>query len=452
VVFETYVEDFGLIGVLASVTDMNFIPLKSSNDSATYLYPQSLSKQLNLNGKPDYKKNDFLMLINSIYFQDGNRDLRKILIHELLHGLGFGSGITMSKMSDEDTSEEEENSIISNDGSDYAFIPSSSIAFYDEKKLVEIKDKNEFLIQYYNTEITEFLPYEIFDKYLVSMKSGEKLLSDIEFYSKELNQKCLPKDGSPLLIKDSTNKFMKDCFDQLSPETQETVKQIINDYFFKAHSLGFQTDNGDIVQLQTFDDNFYSTSSISHPNDVFEEWLQQTLKEDQDSFIANYMDLNTHKFKMEKISSHYDENYILYSENNDTPMEDMLKYFPNNKNHPLIGDGIVNVLKTLGWTEKGGKKGKEIYDVDETVQVPESKKFEYEYKIMKEIMSQGHPDLVETTTDVVVEEEPTFIMDEIKTLDDFYTDIYEVDDDETTLSSIEESDYDDSEEETEEKQ
>jgi len=72
VVFEVYAEDLTSKynfsnNVLAEVLDTNYVPLKTSRSksSAPYLYPQALAKQLKLNKQPKYKKNDFIMLINT---------------------------------------------------------------------------------------------------------------------------------------------------------------------------------------------------------------------------------------------------------------------------------------------------------------------------------------------------------------------------------------------------
>jgi len=60
---------------------------------------------------------------------------------------------------------------------------------------------------------------------------------------------------------------------------------------------------------------------------------------------------------------YYDDNYILYlTTGADISVEEMMEHYPNNNNnnkkHPIIGNGIVKIKKTLGWTEKGKKKVK----------------------------------------------------------------------------------------------
>jgi len=82
--------------LVACATDINFVSLKSSSDlnAPPYAYTQALAKQLNTNRKVNFKKNDFIIyfnidLINFLLFLNPNTSLSTIILHEIIHGLGF---------------------------------------------------------------------------------------------------------------------------------------------------------------------------------------------------------------------------------------------------------------------------------------------------------------------------------------------------------------------------
>jgi len=411
VVFETYVDELDTkygIRAYAMVIDRNFVSLKSSTDSVSYLYPQALSKQLNLDKEPNYKKNDFIMAVNSNPKYRDN-EIRHILIHEMLHGLGFASGNNLIRASDKEDQNDELDklylySLFEPDKKlTYSIIP-TAFPLLDEKKLQEVTNAVEYAEALSNTEVSKFLPQVIFDKYLVSLETGEKLYDDFGLYHEELNKKCLPQDGTTLLMDDINNQFAKNCYEKFSPEKQDAIKHIVEDHYFKANSLGFLSKNGDIVSLQTFENSFDFGSSVSHPRDPFYDYYENLLNEyyiNNDTSFFDLIDQSTGSYKLESLVEYYDDNYILYfSDDTNMTVEEMIELFPNNKKHPLIGDGIVNVLKTLGWKEKGEPKGNEIYYVDESIIIPEPNVFKYLYMKKYElgIPSQNTDEVMEPTS------------------------------------------------------
>ena len=437
---------YGFGGALAAVTDENYVPLRTSNNksSAPNIYPQALVKQLKLNKQPKYKKNDFIMIINNCKsapeFKDN--ELRSILIHETLHGLGFESVTSISKIDDND--------VFNIDGSDdflllfnktekYAVFP-FTVPIFNEK-LIEITDKEEYINQLSNSEISKFMPFSIFDKNLVSLKSGKKLFDDLEFYYKEINEKCISKDGTPLLLKGATNKYLSDCLEKLSPETQEIITSVVKDNYFKSHTLGILTKDGEMIPLQTLDGKYLPGSSVSHINNPLLDSLVSSLTENPES-VTDFIDEKTGKMKKEAILKYYDDNYILYfSDGDDFTVEEMLELLPNNPKHPLIGDGIVKIMKTLGWNEKGEKMTNEMYYLDETINIPEAKGFEYLYMRRYEI--SNHPNNhtieteIETTTDVLTDEEPTLPINVQPMIEDEIT--FQLEEEEPTLTEDEET-------------
>ena len=94
----------------------------------------------------------------------------------------------------------------------------------------------------------------------------------------------------------------------------------------------------------------------------------------------------------------------------------MEKLLPNNENHPLIGNDIVEVMKTLGWTEKGKRKSNKTYYLDESINIPESNDFKYFYMKKYEISNQHNANSTEIESEIFnaysMEEEPTFSMED----------------------------------------
>jgi len=454
IVLEVYVDDitlnysqYGLsAAMLAAVVDPNFVPLKTSKKSSSvpYLYPQALAKQLKLNKEPNYRKNDFLLIINNCNSIPDfkNNELRSLLIHEILHGLGFLSSTKVINLDNANTQ-----TVNFDKNNTYAFLPYFTPSYSD--KILEINDFQEYTSELLNTELSKFSPFNVFDKYLVSIDTGKKIFEDLKSYPEELNKNCLPTDGTPFTYQNFTETFVKECFgNNLSSKTQEKVSEVIENYF-KFNSLGILTKDGDIVPLQTFNGMYTAASSVSHPNNPVYNLINEK-KNDPDFSVVDIMDANTGIFDLDVIIKNYDENFILYYADQDNlTVEEMLELLPNNKKHPLIGDGIVKVMKTLGWTTKGKKRSKSVYYVDESIEIPEAGNFEFQIKKMYELLGPVQinplePEVeTETTTASFPDEEPTFNIDETETTLSYdFSDSDNEIDAEITLSLDQESEFD----------
>jgi len=391
--FEVFVDDitlkYGFGETLAAVIDTNFVPLKTSRSrsSIPYLYPQALTKQLHLNKQPTYKDIDFTMIINNCnslpQFKDN--EIRTVIIHEMLHGFGFGSAPSVKVLNDNKADNGQKGMIFYNENDQYGFetelIPSFS------KDLMEITDPDEYINKVSNTKVSKFLPFHIFDKYLVSLKTGEELFKDIPSYYKEANKVCFPR-GSSLVMKDITEQYLKNCIKKISPETQDITSRIIRDNYFDFHTLGIKTYDGELIPLQTMSGQYSSGSCVSHINNpLYDEYFTRVKLYGSESDQVNEMfDSVTGKFKIEYILKYYDENYISYfSDVDDFTVEEMLELLPNNQNHPLIGDGVVKILKTLGWNEKGETGNNKILYLDESLSIPETQGFKYLIKKVYEL-------------------------------------------------------------------
>jgi len=388
IVFEVFVDD--LIGkygysnnTLAGVFDLNYVPLKTSEDksSATYLYPQALVKQLKLNKEPKYKKNDFIMLINNwaTLPENRNNERRDLITHELLHGLGFDSLASVSELNSNGNS----GTLVFNKNAKYAIFPYVLPSF--SEKLLEITDIDEYGKQLYDSKMSQFLPFSVFDKNIVSLKSGENIFGKLQSYYEEVSEKCL--EGKPLSLKDLNDEYRSYCFSKLNKETQEIIEKAVKENYFEHHTLGILTNDGEKIPLQTLDETYASGSSIIHMANPLLDMASTAVQEGNIEFLNEIFENGA--LKKEAIVKYYDDNYLLYTsiEYNFT-LEEMLELLPNNKEHPLIGDGIVKIMKTLGWTEKGKEKSTETYYLDEKFDIPEANGFEYMKKKPYEIQAE----------------------------------------------------------------
>jgi len=343
-----------------------------------------------------------------------NNELRSLLIHETLHGLGFMSLFTFKKLSDNDVFNIDSpiEPLAFNETEKYAILP-VTISMYNEN-LLEITDEKEYMDQIIETEVSKYLPFTVFDKNLVSLKSGEKVFGKLKSYYKEVNKKCLSKDGSPLLLKETTDKKLSECFESLSSKTQETITRIIKEYLFESQTLGILTKDGDTVPLQTFNGQYLPGSSVSHPVNPLLEEIDKAIAENRTEFLNDVYNATTNKVYKESVSKYYDDNYVLYyADQDDLTVEEMLELLPNDKNHPLIGNGIIKVLKTLGWTEKGKRRSNKTYYLDESLIIPESNEFEYLYIRKYQISDHDTSStVIETETIYSMEEEPTSSVEE----------------------------------------
>jgi len=419
IVFETFIDDlsrYGLGVASGAIVDKNVIALKSSNDpsSPPIMYHQALVKQLKLNKEPDYKKNDFVMIINnstSKYNED--RELRPLLIHEMLHGLGFLSQIELKKLDNDETIKFLDlDPIVKEENSQYSVYPNYFPSY--SNKLSEISNGQEYMDELNNSKVLKFNPLSVYDKNIVSLKTGEKIFENLQSFYKEINDKCLPKDG--LEFKNINNKFYKECFEKLNIDTQNNITHVVEDYYYKGNSLGILTKDGDVVPIQTLEGRFLLGSSIHHPrSSIIEEYYNAIVIKNDASEFVDLIDSKTGKLTNQAAKEKYDGNFVLYYVGfDDLTFEEKLEVAAKNNNkYGLIGDGIVKVLKTLGWTVKGEKRSDDIYYVDEGFNIPESSAFEYYF--MKKNNALRNDSNTDSITVSIPEEKPSTVVNETET-------------------------------------
>ncbi len=219
-------------------------------------------------------------------------------------------------------------------------------------------------------------------------------------------QKCIPEKGY-LLLKDASDKYLSDCYNNCSPKTQNVISKITKDYFFDADTLGILAYDGDVVPLQTMLGKYVPGSSVSHMNNPLYDELFRRVKEygSKSEQVNELFNKSDGTFKDEKVIKYYDDNYVLYfSDEDDYTVEQMLELLPNNKKHPLIGNGIVKIMKTLGWTEKGMKRNTKLHYLDETLELPAPGYFEYLNKKRYELLENENKNKTNTTNNGQKEE------------------------------------------------
>jgi len=87
---------------------------------------------------------------------------------------------------------------------------------------------------------------------------------------------------------------------------------------------------------------------------LLNEFFKRVEKNGVDSESVKDMCIpNTKIVKEDYILKYYDDNYVMYmTDEDDFTVEEMLEKLPNNKKHLLIGNGIIKIMTTLGWTQK----------------------------------------------------------------------------------------------------
>jgi len=324
---DVYVEDFcnTLSGAACmSLVGMTYSPiyvaLKESADpnEREYAYPQALAKQLILDKEIDYTDHDLIIYLNTHMAKDDYSEL--IITHEIIHGLGFmGNGVLIGQ------------SIGMHDMKEELFSP---YVYYN----LENNDKS------FNYHLLGFLPFTIFEKFIVPIKNDSSYLFRSgfdEFFNKSINITTYSLNA----LSSSSDQF--DALTDIYKNIYENNKAIDNyreiaKLYLTHNSIGFRTNDGEVVKLQTFNDKYLSSSSVCHiavpfQCEVFNRCFSSEIND-------------------------YDNEYLMYFS---YPLQfktsEMIKKF-NNK-YGLIGPKLLKILTTMGWTEKGTTPNTKIYYV-----------------------------------------------------------------------------------------
>jgi len=365
IVFDVYIDDLSKYGYnrfIAGCTDINLIALRFSNDTKTppYTYTQALVKQLNLNKNIEFKEKDFTLLVNvnTTYTDKLNItyqvDLEHSILHELLHGLGFGSETGHIKELDSTN----KNKTIH----DYVYAP-REMHEINEKLLLNVEGHSDYFYLWGSSEYKGLYPLSIYEKHFVDLHTKKYIFKGLEFLYQELD--CFNKT---LLINVSDD--FATCVNKLSSKTRDIITTIPMKYYLKAHSIGFLNKLGKIIPLQTFDNAYREGGSICHieftKEKEFNKYLNETIKGNN----QNSPNLNN-----DNIYNYIDENMLMYYCEVGADHDLILSTVAKNNKHELISSDILSVLTTLGWTEKGTTKSNNTYYVADDIIIPELNSF-----------------------------------------------------------------------------
>jgi len=306
--FCTYIDDASCSSIMGITYPPTFVPLKESEDSEEFLYPQALVKQLNLNSGIKYEKTDFLIYLNSNYSPDADHDNRSLIAaHEILHGLGFFHQINPISVY--------LNSYQSMFSQDFAIPP---IQYIEEGPMVKYEG---------------WTPFSIFDKYIVSTANPDEYLYQKLSKFKEHNINFEVNSQSP--TQNQYNDFVN-TFKELASDRTATPGGVQVARLFKTlNSIGFRAKDGSIVELQTFDGTYESASSISHIN-------------------VPYSCKNSGSCS--SVGKYPEENYLMYfTVISKASTDKLINAFKGKTKHDLVGPNIIKVMTTLGWNEKNGE-------------------------------------------------------------------------------------------------
>ncbi|ORY77089.1 hypothetical protein LY90DRAFT_665353 [Neocallimastix californiae] len=324
---DVYIEDFcstmrdaACISLVGMTYSPIYVSLKENPDpnEREYAYPQALAKQLILDKEVHFTDHDIIIYLNTHMARDDYSEL--IVTHEIIHGLGFmGNGVLIGK------------SIGMVDMKEELFSP------YVYFNLESSEDS-------YNYHLLGFLPFTIFEKYIVPIKNTSSYLfrSEFdEFYKKSVNI------TSYSLSAQSSARDQFTALSDIYKSIYENSKSIdkyrkIAKLYLTHNSFGFRTSDGEVIMLQSFNDKYLSSSTACH--------IAVPYKcENFDSCFSSEI-------------NDYDNNYLMYFS---YPLQfktsEMLKKFKNK--YGLISPKLLKILTTIGWTEKGTAPESKTYYV-----------------------------------------------------------------------------------------
>jgi len=282
-----------------------FLPLSETKDSEPFLYPQALVKQLEVDSDIKYDDIDFIIYLNSSYKPKESQDNRALIAaHEILHGMGFFHQINPI-------------SVYINNYQNY---------FSNDFALPPIKYEETTDTVIYDG----WTPFSIFDKYIVNTnKPDDYLYQKLEKYkTHDVNFEISIRRPTTKQYNDFMNTFKALENDQEANAGGVEVAEL----FTTLNAVGFHTKDGKVVELQTFDGTYESASSISHVNVPFA--------------CKNSGTCNVG-------SASINENYLMYfTVISKASTSRLINTFRKYSKYELIGEDIVKIMCTLGWTEK----------------------------------------------------------------------------------------------------
>jgi len=321
---------------LAITSPPPYLILKDSINGWPFSYPLTLIKQLNTNVEIQYSpgEDDCDIEIDINTDQMGNYEyFTGMLAHEILHGMGIFYLIQpLSSMLP-----------------DFSVSTDIVVPPLDVTKNENPQQGNEFEIKY-------FLPPSIYEKNFVDLKKIIKYdgspSENYHFFNEEYYRIIKDVPVGYNIHHPIQNEIENQCLQQLNADIGNWKGYPVAHNFYQAsisqNSVGFLTQEGEIIKLQTYENEYTGDFfHISTPYDC-ESKEKCTIEEKTDQ----------HKLPYGPDFVMYSKYYLL-----DLTAEEKIALCSPNNNYGLLGDGIVHILTTMGWTEKGHPPNDKLYYV-----------------------------------------------------------------------------------------
>jgi len=335
----------GAVKTYATSTPTSFYVLKEELDNMSYLYPQALVKQLNLNGNVEFLKYDISLAINSdinYWFWSDEKDINEsqidfqhVVAKEIVHSLGFLSGLNQSfKM-------------------DYSSIFSIITKHKDHPYLLPYFHYGSN--GYFNAPIIKnILPLFIFDKYLSIQNSNSEYTPIWNYFTPFYEFEKIKNNYVSLSIKRIEEDY--DVFEGIN-------------YLYNYAEESTWVFNSDYETLFQESNNYINNKNKPIPIDtnIFNEWVNGLSGSHTqcDSFY------HTARNKNDGIMcSFIDEGVKLFE-----------------RNSKLLTDRELIVLSTIGWNL--------INDIDNSIAMDELQFNE----------ENNHKDAIENNIEEIIEDE-----------------------------------------------
>jgi len=286
--------------ITALTYDPSFVTLNITGQGI-YSYPQALVKQFEINKRiRNYGSYDISLYFNTDYLKEHNNgNYILVAAHELIHGMGF-----------------------------FHLMTTASAAFkmeFTEDRIIPQPIVHSYRTSHGNEKAFHgWVPFTVFDRYIVEVEHPD-------YYIHRGIQEFLEDVGVHKFLSQGDIENYFNNID-ISPPTQMYSKSLVHS-FCKREAIGFRAYDGEIIPLQTFE-KYEPMSSISHIHSPFS--------------CSTSMNCNIPEEKFKDI----DDNYLMYYTIISRPVNELVKRFSCQSSYGFIGEKIIKVLKTIGWTEK----------------------------------------------------------------------------------------------------
>eukprot|EP00833_Pecoramyces_ruminatium_P010861 jgi/Orpsp1_1/1184893/evm.model.c7180000091404.1 len=296
----------------------NYVFLRESGSNQVYSYPQALARQLDINESLDFADMDFTIAINIEHDIEDIKIMGKFaLAREILHGMG----ITLT------------GELVNSRG--YKLFEED---FYVPQLRAEIKLGDE--VEDVKIKYKRFYPLNVFEKYIVAQAFPDVYIFDtlndiykIEYPTQRFNYMKAADDES--LEGTALYNAYQTIFTSNYYEKGKEIARL----FKRKGTVGFKANDGTIVPLQTFNDEFYRSISVCHID----------IPKISDATFYDYDPFNKNEIK-EYLNEDFIMNYTYMFMYDASEIADIVS---NKKNANIIGPGVIKILRTMGWKIKG---------------------------------------------------------------------------------------------------